>query len=90
MEEIEQAFIPPDITADMTDDWDFELDEDWDNFLKEFTQPLTQEPFIEDDPEADPEYNILEDEETDLCMYCYKIILYILFSYFLSCYVIDL
>ncbi|XP_070151329.1 uncharacterized protein Mute isoform X1 [Polyergus mexicanus] len=66
LEEIEQAFIPPDITADMTDDWDFELDEDWDNFLKEFTQPLTQEPAIEDDPEADPEYNILEDEETDL------------------------
>ncbi|XP_050450458.1 uncharacterized protein LOC126850996 isoform X2 [Cataglyphis hispanica] len=66
LQEIEQAFIPPDITADMTDDWDFELDEDWDNFLKEFTQPLTQEPAIEDDPEADPEYNILEDEETDL------------------------
>lgn len=66
LEEIEQAFIPPDITADMTEDWDFELDEDWDNFLKEFTQPLTQEPAVEDDPEADPEYNILEDEETDL------------------------
>lgn len=81
LEEIEQAFIPPDITADMTD-LDVELDEDWDNFLKEFTQPLTQEPTIEDDPEADPEYNIL-DEETDLCMYCSKIILYILVSYFL-------
>ncbi|KAG5313409.1 GON4L protein, partial [Acromyrmex insinuator] len=65
LEEIEQAFIPPDITADMTDDWDCELDEDWDNFLKEFTQPLTQEPAVEDDPDADPEYNILEDE-TDL------------------------
>lgn len=86
MEEIEQAFIPPDITADMTDDWDCELDEDWDNFLKEFTQPLTQEPAVEDDPEADPEYNILEDEETDLCMYCCKIILYILFSYFFIVY----
>ncbi|XP_025269827.1 uncharacterized protein LOC105249161 isoform X1 [Camponotus floridanus] len=65
LEEIEQAFLPPDITADMID-LDVELDEDWDNFLKEFTQPLTQEPTIEDDPEADPEYNILEDEETDL------------------------
>ncbi|XP_012217162.1 uncharacterized protein mute isoform X2 [Linepithema humile] len=65
LEEIEQAFIPPDITADMTD-WDCDLDEDWDNFLKEFTKPLRQEPIIEDDPEADPEYNILEDEETDL------------------------
>ncbi|XP_020294217.1 uncharacterized protein LOC109859914, partial [Pseudomyrmex gracilis] len=65
LQEIEQAFIPPDITADMIDDLDCELDEDWDNFLKEFTQPLTQDPTIEDDPEADPEYNILEDE-TDL------------------------
>ncbi|XP_012144630.2 gon-4 like protein muscle wasted isoform X1 [Megachile rotundata] len=64
LEQIEQAFIPPDITTDMYD-WDCELDEDWDNFLKEFTQPLTQEPVTEDDPEADPEYNILEDEETD-------------------------
>ncbi|XP_036147187.1 uncharacterized protein LOC105834196 isoform X3 [Monomorium pharaonis] len=67
LEEIEQAFVPPDITADMTEDWECEHeDEDWDNFLKEFTQPLTQEPTMEDDPEADPEYNILEDEETDL------------------------
>ncbi|XP_011860640.1 PREDICTED: uncharacterized protein LOC105557870 isoform X2 [Vollenhovia emeryi] len=65
LEEIEQAFVPPDITADMTEDWDCELDEDWDNFLKEFTQPLTQELAVDDDPEADPEYNILEDE-TDL------------------------
>ncbi|XP_076751273.1 gon-4 like protein muscle wasted [Xylocopa sonorina] len=64
LEQIEQAFIPPDITTDMYD-WDCEVDEDWDNFLKEFTRPLTQEPTAEDDPEADPEYNILEDEETE-------------------------
>ncbi|XP_043256320.1 GON-4-like protein [Colletes gigas] len=64
LEQIEQAFVPPDITTDMYD-WDCEVDEDWDNFLKEFTRPLTQEPIMEDDPEADPEYNILEDEETD-------------------------
>lgn len=71
LEEIEQAFIPPDITADMTEDGDGEFDEVWNNFLKEFQQPLTQEPVVEDDPEADPEYNILEDEETDLCMHFY-------------------
>ncbi|KAK9295017.1 hypothetical protein QLX08_010551 [Tetragonisca angustula] len=64
LEQIEQAFIPPDITTDMYD-LDCELDEDWDNFLKEFTQPLTQETIVEDDSEADPEYNILEDEETE-------------------------
>ncbi|KAK2574977.1 hypothetical protein KPH14_008740 [Odynerus spinipes] len=65
LEQIEQAFVPPDITTDMYDS-DVEVDEDWGNFLKEFTQPLQQEPTAEDDPEADPEYNILEDEETDL------------------------
>lgn len=56
--------MPPDITTDM---YDSDCDEDWGNFLKEFTQPLEQEHTAEDDPEADPEYNILEDEETDLC-----------------------
>jgi hypothetical protein len=65
LEEIEQAFIPPNITADMIDNWDCEPDEDWDNYLKEFTQPLMQDLAMEDDPEADPEYNISEDE-TDL------------------------
>ncbi|XP_046823154.1 GON-4-like protein isoform X1 [Vespa crabro] len=63
LEQIEQAFVPPDITTDM---YDSDCDEDWGNFLKEFTQPLEQEHTAEDDPEADPEYNILEDEETDL------------------------
>lgn len=71
LEEIEQAFIPPDIptTDDIIDDWDWENNEDYYDFLKtlkQYTQPLTQEPAVEDDPEADPEYNILEDEETDL------------------------
>ncbi|PBC30988.1 GON-4 protein [Apis cerana cerana] len=46
-------------------DWDCEVDEDWVNFLKEFTQPLTQDPIVEDDPEADPEYNVSDDEETE-------------------------
>lgn len=77
LEHIEQAFIPPDITTDMYD-WDCEVDEDWDNFLKEFTQPLTQEPVVEDDPEADPEYNILEDEETEFCMFYVLQILFML------------
>ncbi|XP_066592416.1 uncharacterized protein mute isoform X2 [Prorops nasuta] len=64
LEHIEQAFVPPDITTDMYD-WDFDADEDWNNFLKEFTQPLVQDHILEDDPDADPEYNILDDEETD-------------------------
>nr|CAD7460912.1 unnamed protein product [Timema tahoe] len=55
LETIEQAFIPPDITTDM---YDLECDdEDWNNFLKDFTKPL------KDDEDADPEYNILADEE---------------------------
>ncbi|KAI4502066.1 hypothetical protein M0802_002748 [Mischocyttarus mexicanus] len=63
LEQIEQAFVPPDITTDM---YESDYDEDWGNFLKEFMQPLEQEHMAEDDPEIDPEYNILEDEEIDL------------------------
>lgn len=65
LEQIEQAFVPPDITTDMYD-WDCDIDEDWGNFLNEFTKPLGHDTTVEDDPEADPEYNILEDKETDL------------------------
>ncbi|XP_039278811.1 GON-4-like protein [Nilaparvata lugens] len=65
LEEIEQAFIPPDITCDM---YDFNCDnDDWTNFLKEFTQPLDTLPDMNetvDDVEADPEYNVLADEDT--------------------------
>ena len=47
-------------------DWDpNDIDPDWDNFLKDFNQPLGHDATIDDDPEADPEYNILEDKETD-------------------------
>ncbi|XP_034944199.1 GON-4-like protein [Chelonus insularis] len=65
IEQIEQSFIPPDITTDMYD-WDGDIDEEWDKFLKEFTKPLPHEPNVDDDPEADPEYNILEDRESEL------------------------
>ena len=59
LEAIEKAFVPPDITTDM---YDFQCDnEDWENFLKEFMQPLSND--LEDDDEADPEYNALADEE---------------------------
>ncbi|KAF4532137.1 hypothetical protein B566_EDAN004143 [Ephemera danica] len=64
LETIEQSFIPPDITTDM---YDVECDnEDWRNFLTEFTRPLTSvvNETLDDD-EADPEYNILEDEEAE-------------------------
>uniref|UniRef100_A0A0C9QDZ6 GON4L protein n=1 Tax=Fopius arisanus TaxID=64838 RepID=A0A0C9QDZ6_9HYME len=65
LEYIEQAFIPPDITTDMYD-WDCDMDEEWNKFLTEFTQPLPHEPNAEDDPDADPEYNILEDRESEM------------------------
>ena len=59
LEAIETAYLPPDITTDM---YDYECDnEDWENFLKEFMQPLPKDP--EDDEEADPEYNVMADEE---------------------------
>ncbi|XP_063225929.1 GON-4-like protein isoform X2 [Bacillus rossius redtenbacheri] len=62
LETIEQAFIPPDITTDM---YDSECDdEDWKNFLKDFMKPLTPElNEAVDDDDADPEYNIVGDEE---------------------------
>lgn len=65
LEQIEQAFIPPDITSDM---YDWEPEDEYLGFLKElYYQPVAKEVNIDDDPEADPEYNILEDEETDIC-----------------------
>lgn len=62
LETIEKAFVPPDITTDM---YDFKCDnEDWENFLKDFMQPLSNDTNdLEDDDEADPEYNVLADEE---------------------------
>jgi len=64
LETIEKAFVPPDITTDM---YDSECDdEDWKDFLKNFTEPLTtdvNDTF--DDDEADPEYNVLADEEKE-------------------------
>lgn len=63
LEVIEEALIPPDITTDM---YDLECDdEDWTDFLKKFTRPLDEavQGTQEDDDEADPEYNVLADEE---------------------------
>lgn len=63
LETIEEAFIPPDITTDM---YDFECDDDdWRDFLTKFTKPLEEAVLAtpEDDDEADPEYNILADED---------------------------
>uniref|UniRef100_A0A1B6CB21 GON-4-like protein n=1 Tax=Clastoptera arizonana TaxID=38151 RepID=A0A1B6CB21_9HEMI len=64
LEVIEQSFIPPDITHDM-----YETaceNEDWADFLKEFCQPLDNignETL--DDIDADPEYNVLADEDAE-------------------------
>lgn len=62
LEKIEESFVPPDITTDM---YDSECDdEDWKDFLKKFLKPLEAEGGQqEDDDEADPEYNVLADEE---------------------------
>lgn len=61
LEKIEESFVPPDITTDM---YDSECDdEDWKDFLKKFCKPLEDTEKQEDDDEADPEYNVLADEE---------------------------
>lgn len=66
LEYIEQAFIPPDITTDMYD-WDVDcIDPEYKQFLTEYMKPLNQDPIVDDDPEADPEYNFMEDIETDM------------------------
>ncbi|XP_065210165.1 GON-4-like protein [Planococcus citri] len=66
LEVIEQAFEPPDITADM---YDLECDnEDWFDFIQNFHKPLDKtkgnEPTDNDDDLDDPEYNITNDVET--------------------------
>lgn len=62
LEEIEEAFIPPDITTDMYDmDCD---DDDWRDFLKKFTRPLDE--VTKEDDDHDPEYNAEEVEEVDV------------------------
>ena len=63
MEALEKQLIPPDITTDMYD-WNESDNEDYLNFLKGFmssVEPTTVE--ANDDEEADPEYNVMEDEE---------------------------
>ncbi|KAH1007204.1 hypothetical protein HUJ04_004470 [Dendroctonus ponderosae] len=61
LEDIEKAFIPPDITTDM---YDMECDDDeWRNFLKGFTEPLDEVTKHTEDEELDPEYNIMADDQ---------------------------
>lgn len=61
LEDLEQAFIPPDITPDL---YDTTCDNaDWQEFLKEFMQPMRSEVQNHDDEEEDPEYNVLAEEE---------------------------
>ncbi|KAH0568279.1 GON-4-like protein [Cotesia glomerata] len=63
IEAIEKAFVPPDITLDMYD-WDNnDKDPAWIGFLNNYTNPEAE---VEDDTEADPEYNILEDHDEEL------------------------
>lgn len=80
MEQIEQAFIPPDITKDMYE-YDYDGDEEWNTFLNTLTQTLPQDAIVEDDPEADPEYNILADHGFELCKLVKKSILLIYFDW---------
>ncbi|XP_045475206.1 uncharacterized protein LOC123681057 [Harmonia axyridis] len=61
LEELEQSFLPPDITSDM---YDFDCnDDDWKNFLNSFTQPLEEVVKNTEEEDLDPEYNILADED---------------------------
>ncbi|XP_027230586.2 GON-4-like protein [Penaeus vannamei] len=63
LECLEMAFKPPDVTKDMYGT--VVDDEEWKRFLIDFIHPLNNVEGNEDE-EADPEYNILEDKEDDL------------------------
>jgi len=63
LEELEMQLIPPDITSDMYD-WGASDNEDYLDFLKGFlSAPSKVMENNDDDDVADPEYNIMEDEE---------------------------
>ncbi|XP_055704869.1 uncharacterized protein LOC129802795 isoform X2 [Phlebotomus papatasi] len=55
IEDIEETFVPPDITTDMYE-FDCDMDNVWQEFLNEFRRPLTTTETHEEDDEADPEY----------------------------------
>ncbi|CAH1983023.1 unnamed protein product [Acanthoscelides obtectus] len=66
LEQIEEAFVPPDIPPDFYDmECDHEINDDWMDFLKTFTRPLEEVVKAPEDEEHDPEYNILGDEDID-------------------------
>ncbi|ODM98936.1 GON-4-like protein [Orchesella cincta] len=63
LEDLERRLVPPDITDDMYD-WGDTDNEDYLAFLKDFLFPgqnIMNE--MGDDDEADPEYNVMEDDE---------------------------
>lgn len=69
LDEIEETFIPPDLTdAEGENHW---MDNDWLDFLQKVIQPedetikSTEHEEEQEDEEQDPEYNILADEELD-------------------------
>ena len=70
IEHLEDQFIPPDITKDMYD-WHLGAEsenEDYLAFLKSYWRPselLDNSKHVEDEEEADPEYNVMEDEDDD-------------------------
>ncbi|XP_055693650.1 uncharacterized protein LOC129796027 [Lutzomyia longipalpis] len=55
IEDIEETFVPPDITTDMYE-FDCDMDNVWQEFLNQFRRPLTLNETHEEDEEADPEY----------------------------------
>ncbi|XP_059607569.1 uncharacterized protein LOC132255513 [Phlebotomus argentipes] len=55
IEDIEETFVPPDITTDMYD-IDCDMDNVWQEFLNAFRRPLPTPETHEEDEEADPEY----------------------------------
>lgn len=65
LEDLEMQLIPPDITTDMFY-WGISDNEDYLGFLKDFERPVaagTNNNEGGDDEKADPDFNVMEDEE---------------------------
>lgn len=65
LEDIEQAFLPPDVTNDMYDP-DYEIDDEWFRFCFDTYNTPVERLNAEEEDEADPDFTLfgLEESET--------------------------
>ncbi|XP_067933106.1 GON-4-like protein [Watersipora subatra] len=62
---IEAELVPPDVTLDMYENPEEDEDPEWKDFLQNLLKDDVPADEDEDDPEADPEYNVLAEPEPE-------------------------